>query len=80
MRYDDIASGKRKPVKVSIDTGIVQAARDVGLNLSQTSEAGLIAAIKRERERRWKEENREAIDSSNTWFEENGMPYVEWRL
>jgi antitoxin CcdA len=80
MKHDRIASGKRKPVNVSIDTGIVQAAREAGLNLSQASEAGLIVAIKRERERRWVEENRAAIESSNGWLEEHGLPFADLRM
>jgi antitoxin CcdA len=29
--------------------------------------------------RQWQEENREAIESSNRWIEENGIPYDEYR-
>ena len=79
MKHDKIISGKRKPVNVSIDTGIVDAARAVGLNLSQVSEAGLVIAIKRERERRWIEENRAAMESSNAWVERNGLPFAKHR-
>ena len=74
MKHDPIATGKRKPVNLSLDTGYVQVARELGLNLSQISEAALKAATKQERERRWKEENREAIEAWNQWYEENGDP------
>ncbi|WP_245832634.1 type II toxin-antitoxin system CcdA family antitoxin [Sphingomonas mucosissima] len=72
-------SGKRKPLNVTIDTGIVQAARDAGLNLSKVSEAGLIEAIRHENERRWHEENHAALDSSNRWVERNGLPFAKHR-
>ena len=29
--------------------------------------------------RRWQEENREAIESNNRWFEEHGLPFAEYR-
>jgi post-segregation antitoxin (ccd killing protein) len=29
--------------------------------------------------RKWLKDNREAIESSNRWIEENGMPYAEYR-
>lgn len=80
MKHDMISSNKRKPVNLSLDTGVVAAARAAGINLSQVSEAALRAATKAEQERRWKEENREAIESSNAWLEENGLPYAELRL
>ena len=47
MKHDPIASGKRKSVNLSIDTGIVAAAREAGLNLSQISEAALCDAARK---------------------------------
>ncbi len=80
MKHDPIASGKRKPVNLSLDTGVVAAARDVGINLSQACEAALHAAARTERNRRWKEENREWAASVNRWVEENGLPLEHLRL
>ena len=74
MKHDDIASSKRRPVNMSIDTGIVAAAKEVGVNMSRVTEAALRAAIKTERERRWKEEHREWIEAHNRWIDENGIP------
>ncbi len=31
------------------------------------------------RGQKWREENREAIESSNKWVEEHGLPYAEYR-
>jgi antitoxin CcdA len=80
MRHDPIASGKRKSVNMSIDTGIVAAAREAGVNLSQVSEAAIRAATKAERDRKWKEDNRDWADSVNRWVEENGLPLEKYRL
>jgi len=80
MKHDMISSNKRKPVNLSLDTGVVAAARAAGINLSQVSEAALRAATKAEQERRWKEENREAIEYWNDWLEKNGLPYADLRL
>lgn len=74
MKHDPIVAGKRKPVNVLLDTGIVAAARDAGINLSQVSEQALRHAVKREQERRWQEEHREQIAAYNRWIEENGIP------
>jgi antitoxin CcdA len=80
MKHDPIASGKRKAVNVSIDTGVVAAAREVGLNLSQICEAAIRDAAKAERDRRWQEENREWAEAHNRWVEENGLPLERYRL
>ncbi len=79
MRQDSIASGKRKPVNLSLDTGVVEAAREMGINLSQTCEAALRAAAKAERERRWNEENKDAIEAWNAWVDEHGLPLAKYR-
>ncbi|MFK3889477.1 type II toxin-antitoxin system CcdA family antitoxin [Sphingomonas sp. NPDC079357] len=80
MKHDPIASGKRKSVNLSLDTGVVAAAREAGINLSQVSEAALRKAAKEERDRRWREENREWAESVNRWVEENGLPLERYRL
>lgn len=80
MKHDPLASGKRKAVNVSLDTGVVAAAREAGLNLSQVCEAALRDAAKIERDRRWKEENRAWAESCNRWVEENGLPLERYRL
>jgi antitoxin CcdA len=80
MKLDSIASGKRKPVNLSIDTGVVAAAREAGINLSQVSEQAIRDAAKAERDRQWKEANREAMEGWNDWLETNGLPYSELRL
>lgn len=80
MRHDPVASGKRKSVNLSIDTGIVAAAREAGVNLSQVSEAAIRAATKVEQDRRWREENRELIEANNAWVEKNGLPLEKYRL
>lgn len=79
MKLDPIASGKRKPVNLSLDTGVVEAAREAGINLSHTCEAALRAAAKAERERRWQEENRGAIEEWNAWIAEHGLPLAKYR-
>ena len=79
MKHDSMSSGKRKAVNVSLDTGIVAAAREAGLNLSQVCEAALRDASRKERERQWKEDNRETMEAWNVWVEENGLPLAKYR-
>jgi len=79
MRHDPIASGKRKSVNLTMDSGIVAAAREAGVNLSQVSEAGIAAAVKALHEQRWIEDNRAAIESSNAYVEQHGLPFAKYR-
>lgn len=71
---------ERDAINVSLPTATVEAARDLGVDVTAACEAGLIAAVKTERERRWREENREAIAGWNRWYEKNGHPLGHLRL
>lgn len=79
MRHERVTSGKRKSVNLSLDTGIVAAARAAGLNLSQISEEAIRSATRAEQERRWKEDNRPAIEAWDRWYEENGHPLEKYK-
>ncbi len=80
MKPDLILSGKRKAVNLSLDTGVVEAARAVGLNLSQVCEVALRDASKRETFRRWQEDNCVAIETHNAWVEKHGLPLERYRM
>lgn len=80
MKHDPIASGKRKPVNLSIDTGIVAFAREAGVNLSQVSEAALRRAANKARDAMWKEENKAWIDAHRRWVETNELPLERYRM
>ena len=80
MKHDPIATGKRKSVNLSLDTGIVAAAREAGINLSQVSEAAIRAAAKRVHEEQWRHEHRDWIAANNAWVEEHGLPLDQYRL
>ena len=71
-RPERIAKGNRRPVNLTADQHLVEEAKGLGLNLSQTFEASLRLAVKQEKERRWREENREAIESYNRYVDEHG--------
>ena len=80
VKHEPIASGKRKSVNLTLDSGVVAAARDAGLNLSRLSEDALHLATKREHARRWQEQNRDAFDAWNHWVEQNGLPLEKYRV
>lgn len=80
MKHDSIRSGKRKAVNLSLDTGVVAAAREVGLNFSQVCETALRQATRAEQDRRWQEEHREAIEANNAWVDTHGLPLAKHRL
>ena len=70
----------RRPTSLTLDAKLLDEAKALGLNLSRAAEAGLVAAVKAERKRRWAEENAGAIAEYNAWIEENGIPNLGIRV
>ena len=70
---------RKRGTNVSLDATLVDEAKALGISLSKSCEHGLAMAVKAERERRWLEENRAAIDSNNSFIEAHGMPLARFR-
>jgi len=69
----------RRPTNISLDSAMIEAAKELGINISRACEQGLSAEISAERNRRWKEENREATAEWNAYVAENGLPLERFR-
>ena len=69
----------RKATNVSLAANLVEEAKALDINLSRACEAGLEAALKEERTRRWQDENRAAGQAWNAWVEKNGLPLARYR-
>lgn len=63
----------KKACNVSINEDLLRQARALGINLSQTLEAGLEARLREARAKAWAEENRDAIDAYNRYVAEHGV-------
>ena len=69
--YDKSAS--KKAANLSINSDLLQKAKNLHINLSQALEQRLIEMLLEEKRREWKAENQEAIDDYNRRIEADGM-------
>lgn len=69
----------RQRTNLTIRPEYIAEARELGINLSEACERGLVRAIADARAQRWLTENREALDASNAWVEANGLPLANKR-
>jgi len=69
----------RKADNLSLDSALLAQARELDINLSRAAEDGIAKAVKAERERRWLEENADAIRAENDYIEKNGLPLAKYR-
>ncbi len=70
---------QRKATNLSLDQRLVAEAKELGLNVSKIAEEGLAKAVSARKSELWLEENRDAIDQHNRYFEEHGLPFSEYR-
>ncbi len=64
----------RKSTNLSLDQSLLSDARALRINLSRAAEDGIRAAVARTRAAQWKDENRAALDSSNRYVDDHGLP------
>ncbi|MGY3439920.1 type II toxin-antitoxin system CcdA family antitoxin [Marinovum sp. KMM 9879] len=73
-------SSAKKRTNVTIDSGLLEAARELGLNVSAISEAALAAEVRAARASAWQAENLEAMAQRRAWIEANGPPLARWQV
>ena len=64
---------RKRAVNLFVDVELLEEARRLRINISETLERRLRTIVKAEQERRWLEENREAIASINAFIEQHGL-------
>lgn len=70
----------RKPTNLTLDAKIVSEAKELGVSLSQAAEMGIAAAVARAKADIWKRENADAIQATNDYVEQHGLPLDKYRL
>ena len=71
---------QRKSVNISIESRLIEEAKELGINISRAAEESIAKAVSEEKSRRWLLENKEAIESSNEYVRRNGLPLAKYRL
>jgi antitoxin CcdA len=71
---------QKRATNVSLPVDVVTEARNLGINLSQACEKGVVAEISVKRREKWLAENMAAIESSNAWVEKHGLPFAKYRM
>ncbi|WP_296443276.1 type II toxin-antitoxin system CcdA family antitoxin [Rhodoferax sp. UBA5149] len=69
----------KKATNLSLNSKVLEAARELGMNISQTVDALLADEVKRRYWQKWNEENTEAIDHYNARIKREGLPLAKYR-
>lgn len=69
----------KKATNLSLNSKVLEAAKELGLNLSQTVDLLLANEVKRRYWERWREDNREAFEAYNERIRKDGLPLAKYR-
>jgi antitoxin CcdA len=76
MRFDD---APKRATNLSLNSKVLDAARELGMNVSQTVDALLAAEVRKRYWERWNDENKDAITAYNARIEREGLPLAKYR-
>ena len=69
----------KKATNLSLNSKVLEAAREMGMNLSQTVDALLANEVKRRYWEQWNERNKDAVDEYNARIAKYGLPLEKYR-
>ena len=70
------ATAKRK-TSVTLDSGLLDQARELGLNVSAIADAALQDAVAQALRRKWAEDNAGALAAQADWHARHGHPLAD---
>lgn len=76
LRFDN---APKKATNLSLNSKVLETARELGMNVSQTVDGLLAAEVKRLYWERWNEENKEAVAAYNARIASEGLPLAKYR-
>jgi antitoxin CcdA len=69
----------KKATNLSLNAEVLQRAKALGMNISQTVDTLLAAEVKRRHWEQWNERNQAAISACNERVAEYGLPLAKYR-
>ncbi|ALS97367.1 type II toxin-antitoxin system CcdA family antitoxin [Lacimicrobium alkaliphilum] len=69
----------KKRTNLSLDGALLQEAKHLGINISNSAEKGIEQAVRERKQALWLEDNAQAIESSNEFVNKQGLPLAKYR-
>jgi antitoxin CcdA len=70
---------KKRAVNLFVDSELLDEAKRLGINVSETLERRLRSIVRTEQEKRWREENKDAFASINAFIDKHGLLSIRLR-
>ena len=76
LKFD---AAPKKATNLSLNVRVLEMAREMGMNVSQTVDTLLAAEVRRRYWEQWNEENRDAVAEYNARVASEGLPLAKYR-
>lgn len=76
LKFDD---APKRATNLSLNSKVLEMAKELGMNISQTVDTLLAEEVKRRYWERWKQENKHAIEEYNERIAREGLPLAKYR-
>ena len=73
------SNAPKKATNLSLNAKVLEAARDLGMNISKTVDTLLAQEVKRRYWEKWNEDNKLAFEAHNQLIREHGLPLARYR-
>lgn len=74
-----IADAPKRAANLSLNSKVLDMAKELGMNVSATVDALLAAEVEKRYWERWNEKNQQAIQDYNARIEREGLPLASYR-
>ena len=75
----NFSNAPKKATNLTLNSKVLEAAREMGLNISQTVDALLTDEVKRLYWEQWNERNKDSIAAYNARIAKHGLPLAKYR-
>jgi len=72
-----MTSPTKRKTSLTLDIEALEAAKELGINVSAVTEAALINAVAEARRKKWLAENAGAFAAQSDWHERHGHPLAD---
>ena len=69
----------KKATNLSLNAKVLEMAREMGMNISQTVDTLLADEVKRRYWEKWRDDNREGFEAYNERIRQHGLPLAKYR-
>lgn len=79
MPVQHVHAAQRRATNITVSSDLLAMAKALKINLSRAAESGIAQAVKEKQAEQWALDNKAALESSNAYVDERGLPLSKYR-